>query len=173
MSWLHLIMYICNSAERLKQAAPLSTKIVNATENDKVFLMYVSTGMQKAFPEIMFQRESSIQFQGAGSSPWESFAISSSLDKLYLACQRKEDKDHGASSKFFTRILCPGVWIYKRVHFWAISLQNICSRTEQQWQSWGSRKTLLFSPFALKNKKRFVNTLSWQGCIETGTLAHC
>lgn len=62
-------MYICNSAERLKQAAPLSTMIVNTTENDKVFIMYISTEMQKAFPEIMFQRELSVQFQGAGSCP--------------------------------------------------------------------------------------------------------
>lgn len=56
LSWLYLIIYICTSAHRLKQTAPLSTTMVNATKNDnKVFIIYISAGMQKACPEVMLR----------------------------------------------------------------------------------------------------------------------
>ena len=161
-------MYICNSARRLKQTDSTSqhhrkmiTKYLSY-----MYLQECKTPFQKSCFSMLC--ELSTRFQGVGSSPWESLAISKGLDKLYSACKKKKKKTWRASSKFFTRILCPGLWIYKRVIFWAISLQNTCSRTEHSGRA--EVKERLFSPFGLKKMKRFVNTLSWQGCIETGTL---
>lgn len=115
-------MYICNSARRLKQTDSTSqhhrkmiTKYLSY-----MYLQECKTPFQKSCFSMLC--ELSTRFQGVGSSPWESLAISKGLDKLDSACKKKKKKPeelHQNSSPEFSVLVFGSIkgWFFEQFLF--------------------------------------------------------
>lgn len=140
----------------------------SATENDNMFIMHTSTGHiyrnAMGFPAAVLWHvlQLSILFEGAGSSPGESFTIFRSLNTLNAALRKEKE----LKSPVRAPRHCSQSWPLdlQEGAFWAASPPETCPRAQRQM--WGYQKTTIFIFPNGKDEKVFVVVVvltSWLG----------